>query len=62
MKNIKNYLCLIFFTVIILSACGGDDFNRTDSPEKKDTIYKASGPNEILVKDEIMFTSSLKFN
>jgi len=38
MKNIKNYLCLIFFTVIILSACGGDDFNRTDSPEKKDTL------------------------
>ena len=59
MKKIKNYLSLIFFTVIIVSACGGDGSNSKASPEKKDTIYKASGSNKILVLDEIKINSQV---
>jgi|688.fasta_scaffold120537_2 hypothetical protein len=46
MKSIKNYLSLIFFTVIIVSACGGDGFNRTDSPEKKILYIKHLDPTK----------------
>lgn len=58
---IKSITCisLIFFIVIIVSACGGNGSNSVVSDEKKVTINKVSGFNEISVVDEITIGSQV---